>query len=208
MMKRRWMGWTMAWVWALLLCAGSMLLLRFETQASEKVVALGRWPAASRIPRASSEPVVVMFLHPNCPCSHASVHELVKAMSGVPAQQAPRVVFVLRTEAVGDWRAASLRRAAAAIPRSILLEDDGGREAALFGAQTSGLVLFYDGAGVLGFQGGITAGRGHKGANRSEEALVGLLRGPSAAATTPVYGCSLEARRQPAKGAKSCPTRS
>jgi hypothetical protein len=85
MISRRWFGWTMAWLWVFLLCAGSMLLVRFETQASEKVVALGRWPSASRIPRGRSEPVVVMFLHPNCPCSHASVHEMAKVVRGMPA---------------------------------------------------------------------------------------------------------------------------
>jgi hypothetical protein len=117
-------------------------------------------------------------------------------------------VLVIRTEAVGDWRTVSLRRAAAAIPGSILIQDDGGREAALFGAQTSGLLLVYDGAGVLRFQGGITAGRGDEGPHPAEDARIALLRGTAATTTAPVYGCSLEAHRQAAKGAKSCPTRS
>jgi hypothetical protein len=70
--------------------------------------------------------------------------------------------------------------------------DTDGREAALFGAKTSGQVLVYDGTGRLRFSGGITGGRSHSGDNPGRarvEAL--LLSGTLDRPISPVFGCAL-----------------
>lgn len=195
-----------ALLWIVFLGAGSLLVVRFETRAAEAGNVPVQWPGESRIAR-DGRPAVLMFLHPNCPCSKASVHELTAVVQALSPGESPRVVFVLRTEAGHDWRTSALRRQAAAVPGATLLEDDGGREAGRFGARTSGVALLYDAAGTLRFQGGITAARGHEGANAAEDRLIGLLQGSSKrAAATPVYGCSLEkARPRAMSGVKPCP---
>lgn len=68
------------------------------------------------------------------------------------------------------------------------------REAARFGAQTSGHVVVYDAGGVLRFSGGITLVRGHVGANRGRSLVEGLIHGRlDGAYEAPVFGCALEA---------------
>jgi hypothetical protein len=70
--------------------------------------------------------------------------------------------------------------------------DEAGREAARFGATTSGHVLLYDRGGRLRFSGGITASRGHVGDNAGRAALLGLLiHGETERERTPVFGCPL-----------------
>jgi hypothetical protein len=70
--------------------------------------------------------------------------------------------------------------------------DDAGREARLFGAETSGDTRLYSATGELMFHGGITIARGHSGDNPGRDALEALLFGKPAGATkTRVFGCSL-----------------
>ena len=70
--------------------------------------------------------------------------------------------------------------------------DEGGVEAKRFGARTSGHVLVYSAAGELTFQGGITAGRGHEGANAGQQGALDGARGRSCCEKSEVYGCQLD----------------
>lgn len=72
--------------------------------------------------------------------------------------------------------------------------DVDGKEAARFGAVTSGHVVAYDNDGVRVFSGGITGSRGHEGDNVGAERLVDVIGG-GAAAGAHVYGCGLVADR-------------
>ena len=73
--------------------------------------------------------------------------------------------------------------------------DVDGREAALFGARTSGHVVAFDPAGRRTFAGGLTPARGRRGDGPGRLALLALLSGPSAtsrpASDSPVFGCPL-----------------
>jgi hypothetical protein len=74
-----------------------------------------------------------------------------------------------------------------------VLRDDGGVEAARFGAHTSGAVLLYDAGGKLAFNGGITLARGHAGDSPGAERIAALVSGGvPALAAAPVFGCALE----------------
>jgi hypothetical protein len=133
-----------------------------------------------------------MFAHPKCPCTEASVEELT-ALLGETARPLNAHVIFFRAEHTGDdWTQTSLWQAAAAIPGVKVSLDDHGSEAALFGCQTSGDVVLYDAAGQLTFHGGITAARGHSGANAGRSAISTLLAGDRVPQNrTPVFGCSL-----------------
>ena len=135
---------------------------------------------------------LLVFAHPQCPCSRATVREL----SAIMAQNRRSVdayVLFLAPQSEGDlWVKGALWQEAAGIPGLHLVEDSGGREAQLFGASTSGQVLLYDSRGRLLFKGGITAARGHVGPNAGSEAILHLLLGSAGPRkTTPVFGCSL-----------------
>jgi hypothetical protein len=95
-------------------------------------------------------------------------------------------------EAPASWIYSDLWDTAAAIPGVEVLADPGGREAALFGAATSGQTLLFDGSGTLRFEGGITGARGHEGDNAGRSSILALLRDDASdRPDTPVFGCPL-----------------
>jgi hypothetical protein len=78
------------------------------------------------------------------------------------------------------------------IPGVHVVDAPGGREAASFGAETSGHVVSYTPDGSLRFRGGITVARGHEGDNRGKETVLSLIAGSRPSTEQhPVYGCPL-----------------
>ena len=63
----------------------------------------------------------------------------------------------------------------ASSPDAQIFIDRGGREAARFGATTSGMLMFFDAAGTRRYAGGITIARGHEGQSAGADALSALL---------------------------------
>ena len=108
-------------------------------------------------------------------------------------------VLLLSTEGADpEWEQTDARAALLAMPGIRVVSDPGGVEAGVFGAETSGKTLLFDGQGRLVFSGGITGSRGHEGDNPGEDAVIDwITRGTSDLRTSAVYGCSLKARRAP-----------
>lgn len=150
------------------------------------------WPADSDVPRADGSAALVVFLHPQCACSRATVSELARLMARAPARVTTYALVHEPPDAPDDWTASDLVVTAAAIPGVHVLRDVGGREATRFGVVTSGQVVLYDGGGRLAFAGGITPARGHAGDSVGRDAVLALLAAaPPPAPTTPVFGCAL-----------------
>jgi len=150
------------------------------------------WPAESQIPFDASRPTLLMFAHPRCPCTRASLGELEVFLAQFPGQISARVVILKPAETVTNWEKTDLWRKASSIPDVTVYTDNAGIEARRFHAETSGQTLLYDRSGTLQFQGGITLSRGHAGDNPGRSALQELLReGHSSQVKTPVFGCSL-----------------
>ncbi len=135
---------------------------------------------------------LLMFVHPQCPCTRASIEELNRLLARTEARVTARVLFFKPSGFPADWTRTGLWRSTAAIPGVTVVEDVDGAQARLFGAETSGYVLLYDTQGQLEFKGGITGSRGHAGDNAGENAVCSLLAGKTASLKqTQVYGCSL-----------------
>jgi hypothetical protein len=149
-------------------------------------------PLASQIIPGSGHPLVVMFAHPHCPCTRASIGELGQLMTDCQGQLEAQVWFIKPTGTSIDWTNTDLWRMAARIPGVSVHCDDGEIEAQRFHALTSGETLLYDKTGKLLFQGGLTISRGHFGDNPELKSLEDLIAGKSAVLTNaPVFGCSL-----------------
>jgi hypothetical protein len=142
--------------------------------------------------------MLLMFVHPECPCSEASLGELERLMARCQGKLRATVVF-LETDALSGKPKPEGVRMAERMPDTTVLTDVGGREARLFHAGTSGQTLLYDTDGTLRFQGGITIARGHHGDSPGSDAILALVGGASnAPANALVFGCSLfDADRQP-----------
>jgi len=149
------------------------------------------WPAAAALTRRAERDALVVVLHPECPCSRATVAELARLMARVGDRVDVHVLFVRPAGLARDPADSPLWKSVAAIPNVDLRVDNGGVIAARFGAVTSGQVLLYDVKGSLLFAGGITSSRGHEGDNDGLDTLEGAIRGASGHATASVFGCSL-----------------
>jgi hypothetical protein len=193
----RWVYPTVA-AWLLATTACMALLWRYKARPGEAATAPTHWPTTSTIPRDSDLPTLVMFTHPECPCTRASLEELSEVMAQVGGKVHAWVLLV-RPPGVGrDWDDTEMRQQAQAIRGVTVRTDVDGQEAERFGAHVSGQVLLYDASGALAFAGGITGSRGHVGNNVGRQRVISLIASHTADAPTAyVYGCDLlgEARR-------------
>jgi len=136
--------------------------------------------------------LLLMFVHPRCPCTQASLGELAEILAREPGKASAALVFVKPAGAGPDWSQTALHKQAAAVPNLRLIDDDG-TLARHFGAETSGHVVLYDAEGKLVFSGGITRSRGHEGESAGRRMICARLEGTAsdAPAETPVFGCPL-----------------
>jgi hypothetical protein len=183
-----------AWVLAVGASWRQILLYEFNTAQDAPRLCL-EWPADSKLPRESRSTVVV-FIHPKCPCTRATLAEL-ERLWVLRDRDATRdtqlfVVATMPADASSDWFTTANIDRAQKLDGAKLIIDAGGREAHRFGAATSGTVMWFDSSGRRLYAGGITASRGHEGANVGSQCLEELIRGGiQASAGIPALGCRL-----------------
>lgn len=185
-------------LWLAAIAVGTRVLLAHERTAGASAGAPQHWPQESRLPRTENLPTLVMFAHPKCPCTKASLEELALVMDRCQGRVQGIVTFLQPAGAAFDWSRTALWQSASAIPGVTVLADDEGREAACFGVQTSGQVLLYGANQHLEFSGGITPARGHTGDNAGRETILAALQSYEAPekpepkqTKTQVFGCCL-----------------
>jgi len=179
-------------VWLLAVVGAMGWIVSYTNTPGAGGEAPSHWPAESQIALDSQVPTLVMFAHPHCPCTRASLGELALLMARCRGRVSARVLFIKPAGMSDEWTQTDLWQKAAAIPGVTTGRDEDGTESRLFHSETSGQTLLYDCAGNLLFQGGITASRGHSGDNPGRSALVALLEHRQATPTrTPVFGCAL-----------------
>lgn len=179
-------------VWLTSVLAGMYLLWRYESTPGPAETALEDWPAASAIVPATDRPTLLLFLHPHCPCSRASLTELTTILSEFGNRVDTRVIFCQPTGVSDDWWQTEMYALALEIPGVRVSLDLDNVEGRCFGAKTSGHALLFSHDGHLLFTGGITVGRGHVGQNAGRAAIESILRGDHAGvAQSLVFGCPL-----------------
>ncbi len=181
-----------AGAWCVAVGSGLRGLAIYATSPGEIGVRSNRWPSDSVIPFNPRRPNLILFVHPRCPCSKASLAELERILPTCGNRVTAHVLVFRPSRATRDWERTDLWDQAAAIPGVTVWTDRGGVEAKRFGAATSGLVLVYDALGTLMFQGGITPSRGHQGDNHGSTAVMCLIASSRIRETsTPIFGCPL-----------------
>jgi hypothetical protein len=184
---------TLCLLWLSAAGAGAWGLLNYENTPSHAGETPLNWPTDSHITRQSGRATLVMFAHPHCPCSSASVGELNRLLTHRDGPATVHILFIRPNDVPDSWTETTLRKSAEAIPGADVQLDPQGEEARRFGAESSGYVVLYSPEGRLLFSGGITAARGHAGDNAGENVVVALLNGQKAPLKhTPVFGCSLQ----------------
>ena len=177
-------------VWLLAISWGFLGLWIYKTRPGAEGGTVPRqWPAASRIHASAGKPTLVLFAHPRCACTRASISELARLMARFHDRLDAHVLILAQPEE----EKTDLWSSAERIPGVTVASDPQGIEAKRFGAETSGAVVLYTGAGKLAFHGGITAARGHEGDSFGQQRIAALLTGARAdRADAPVFGCALD----------------
>lgn len=178
--------------WLMASGVGLGMFWQYKTTGQEPDGSAVRWPEQTELPLASDRPTLVMFAHPLCPCTMASLHELTRLLPSCAVP--PRITFVIYQPASAgpEWQTSPFVEAARALPGAEIVWDHEGNLAKQFAAGTSGQVQLYDPAGRCLFNGGITSARGHAGENAASRALLSVLQGKELALIkSPVYGCEL-----------------
>jgi hypothetical protein len=179
--------------WLLAAGFGIWRLTAYSFTPGEQGVPPSHWPEGTALQRNSQGFTAVVALHPECPCSEATLEELDSIVAQSAGRLQARVLFeelpgLPPVEESPRWKQA-LR-----ITHVVVAKDPNGREAHRFGARTSGETRLYGPDGNLLFHGGITGSRGHAGDNPGQAAVLGLITHPAPVAaplTAPVFGCSL-----------------
>ena len=164
-------------IWLILVVLGLGFLMRYANAPGDQGEILASWPIESRIQRSESKPTLMVFAHPKCPCTAATLEELSWIMARCQNKVDCHVLFFHPTGVGPDWAKTGNWQAADSIDGVDVAPDPQSRTASLFGVRTSGHALLYDLNGQLVFEGGITPSRGHRGDSIGRTALLSLIRG-------------------------------
>jgi hypothetical protein len=193
-------------LWAVLVGAGFIAVERYASAPGDAGTPPANWIGDSTLALDAQRPTLILFAHPRCPCTRATVEELDGLLAQCNGGLRVHVVFYTDTALGEGWERTDLWRHAAAIPGVEVHADPGGALALRFGARTSGECLVYGTDGKRVFAGGITGARGHAGDNEGARAIVSIARGTAHVETTEVFGCSLQGASAPASAPIAEPT--
>ncbi len=154
---------------------GTLALFQYENESGPAARPPLRLPSSSNIARASDRDTLLVFVHPQCPCTRATISELSKLMTRHRADLATYVIVFAPATKPSDWNRSDIVDATRAIPGVTVVEDFQGAEANRFRVSTSGQTLLYDTAGHLTFSGGITGARGQEGDNPGLHSLISVI---------------------------------
>lgn len=190
--------------WCVATACGFAELTRYATTPGDSGASTIQWPEKSDVLRSVGAAQAVMFAHPRCSCTRASITELIQIIEDtnahgtvvfwVPPANAPDV------QEAESWRTSPTIRLVEEHPLLTAEFDPGGTALEQFGVATSGHCLVYDSAGALRFSGGVTTGRGHEGPNQSHAWIASILQGKAldsachanGVAEYPVFGCRIQ----------------
>ena len=194
--KRRGLFLFIAIVWIVVVGIGFMALYKYEFKAGTTDYLAEQWPKETSIPWNPNMYQLIMFAHPQCPCTKASLGELELIMAQGQGKVSASVLFSKPKQFDEEWTRSDLFQKAGKIPGVRVLIDDQSQQAKLFGGTTSGQTFLYDRQGQLVFAGGITSSRGHSGDNEGRSAIVNLINHkPTSVSRTPFFGCLLYDRQ-------------
>ena len=187
-----WVIWVATAVWFAAFAGGTAAFMRFEFTPGDETGAPRVWPKDSSLALHPDGMTLVLFAHPHCDCTRASLDELQVVLSHRSRPMSAEVVFVQLSGFMDQEMSDESWEKAGRIPGIERRIDKEGVEARRFGALVSGYTVLYDSSGKLLFEGGVTGSRGQVGANTGRNSVIGLLRdGKVDTSRTPVFGCYL-----------------
>lgn len=187
-----WLVASLGAVWLAGVVAGSCYVWDHASTPADSTAPPVQWPGESTLPRQPGRTTLVLFAHPQCPCTVATLRELERMLPRTDGKLDTVVAFLQPTDSRDDWTQSRNWKLSQAIPQVSTVVDHDGIEAARFCANASGEARLYDESGRLQFHGGLTSARAHEGESAGRAAVLSLVSGkPAATNCSPVFGCSL-----------------
>lgn len=154
----------------------------------------GKGASAPKTAPHEAMPTLLVFIHPQCPCSRSTLAELARLQSDCGSKLKTTVEVFAPTSMGEGWAKGDLYRQAKDIPGVLVKLDSDGKLAKQYGVFTSGQALLYSKDGRLVFSGGLTESRGHEGPNTGTDVIRGFVNhGRVLVSSSPVFGCALGA---------------
>ena len=145
--------------WGVLIAAGFVVLEVYAAAPGARGRSLPDWPQDCMIPIDGRHPTLLIFLHPLCPCSSASVDELTEIV-GRCGDRVKLHAVLLHTISLEKEGASVVERSLVDVPGMTIWPDEKGALARGFGVLTSVALLPHTiPQAILTFSGGITASR-------------------------------------------------
>jgi hypothetical protein len=191
--------------WLIAVIGGWFLLERHANRPGDLSAPPLKWPTESRLDRPANRSTLLLFAHPHCPCTRATLSELERFLARNPDSQQTTIVFIKPPGTPAGWEDTDTLHRAKAIPGVKSVVDVDGVEARRFHAVTSGVAMYYDADGRLAFYGGLTPARGHEGGSDGVAALQAIVSGNRPAIDhANVFGCPLGTPANEPCTVKSC----
>jgi len=179
-------------LWLAICLFGFAALARYSGTPGSPGSATAHWPTKSIIRCEPDRFHLVVFMHPLCPCSSATLNSIERIRVASPRELEITVALSSEKQLLEAPESHSRRGKIKQIPAVSLIEDVDGIEASFFGARTSGAAFLYGPRKNLLFSGGLTPARGHCGDCDGLAAVADALRNSEAVfVSTPVFGCEL-----------------
>jgi hypothetical protein len=193
-------------IWLLAVAMGLGYLMNYANRPGDQGSPVKTWPGVNGVQHSAAKPTLLLFAHPQCPCTRASIQELSVILAQCRDRVDCRVLFYQSEAQQLEWVNSPCWRQAESIPGIQLVRDWDARLAGEFGVRTSGHALLYAPSGQLLFEGGITPSRGHQGENGGSQKLLALIESAFSndtavmlqsvrTETHHVFGCPLQAPR-------------
>ncbi len=183
---------TAVFIWLASVSYGLGFLYNYSLKPANMQQVLKNWPEESKIKFAKNQANLVLFLHPHCQCSEASLAELQKIQAQFHKKFKTHLVFILPEGTEQDWIHTKLWKKSQNLANTELIIDKSLQEAKVFASTSSGQVYLFNKERELIFLGGITSARGHQGDSIGNSAIKAYFRsGNMSVEKAPSFGCSL-----------------
>lgn len=150
-----------------------------------------KFPSHSTLASRSKKPLLLVFIHPKCVCSRATVSELEKLIPHLSNIEV-KVIFNQFSGRDIAWTKNDLWVRAEKIKGIEMILDERSRETQMFKVETSGHTFLFDEKGELVFSGGITPARGHEGESNGQMMIKKWIKTRANMSTfEKVFGCEL-----------------
>src|SRR5947209_1763397 len=103
-------------LWIAVVGMGARTLLRYANTPAPVTSPPTAWPAASKLTQAVGHPTLLVFAHPECPCTRATLGELALIVAQVRTVDA-NVVFSAASTISSAWNQTELWRTAVSMPQ-------------------------------------------------------------------------------------------